>query len=72
MVARCTSCKKIVVYPDVSNTTTGVKLYIDLFGEKCRCGNVYIDHEEGRIAYDDSSSVVIWNTIDQDWMAVVS
>jgi hypothetical protein len=70
VVARCRSCSKYVAYPDDPGSSAGLKLYAEIFPQKCRCGNVYVDQDEQKIAYDDSSSVLIWNTVDQDWMSI--
>ena len=45
-------------------------MYKDIFPQKCRCGNIYIDNDDERIAHDDSSSVQVWNTVSESWMSV--
>jgi len=69
MVVKCKSCKGFIAYPDDTNMGDPIPLYKGLFPQSCGCGNVYVDDDERKIAYDDSSSVVIWNTIAQDWVA---
>jgi hypothetical protein len=68
MVAKCRSCKWHIFYPDDPNVYQMVALYKSLFPNSCKCGNVYVDEDERKITYDDSSSVMIWNTIEQDWI----
>ena len=69
MVARCRSCKGYIAYPDMPDMGNPVPLYRELFPQSCKCGNVYVDDDERKIAYDDSSLVVVWNTVAQDWVA---
>lgn len=68
MVTKCRSCGWHIFYPDDPNANQMVTLYKTLFPRSCRCGNVYVDDDEKKIVYDDSSSVMIWNTIEQDWV----
>ena len=70
MVAKCLNCNSFIAYPDGPTANTWVSMYKDLFPQKCRCYNLYVDQEDKRITYDDSSVVQIWNTVSESWMPV--